>query len=60
MIQRELGLEKLRINWELKALKYEEKIRDKEDNDLLKVCWKEKETSEEQRGIQQRKGKILQ
>lgn len=45
VIRRELGLEKLKINWGLRALKYEEKIREKEDNELLKVCWKEKETT---------------
>lgn len=42
VIRRELGLEKLKINWGLRALKYEEKIREKEDNELLKVCWKKK------------------
>lgn len=44
LILRELELEKLKIIWGLKAIKFEERIRDKEKRDLLKVCWREKTT----------------
>jgi len=43
LIIRKLGLEKLKVRWgKLRALKFEEKIRGREENNLLKICWNEK------------------
>lgn len=42
-MSRELGLEKLRIRWGIRARKFEEKIKNMEDNRCVKLCWKEKE-----------------
>lgn len=43
VILRELGLEKLKIRWGLRAVEFEEKIRRKSEDDLVKKCWLEKE-----------------
>jgi len=39
---KELGLEKLKVIWRIRALKFEEKIRGKEKNNLLRIYWNEK------------------
>lgn len=43
LIIRELGLDKLRIGWKIKARMYGEKIRKMKKNRWVKRCWKEKE-----------------
>lgn len=41
-MSRELGIEKVRVNLEIRARKFQEKIRDMEENRCVKVCWNEK------------------
>lgn len=53
LIMRELGLEKLQVNWGIRARKYEEKIRKMEDARWVKIYWKEKK----ERGWEDRYGK---
>lgn len=43
IISRELGMEKLRVGWGIRAKRYEEKILNREEGCFLKVCWSEKE-----------------
>jgi len=43
IITRELGIEKLRIRWGLKARKFEEKIGEMEEKRWVKMCWREKQ-----------------
>lgn len=43
LIYRELGLEKGNIRWGIRAWKYEEKIKDKREENLVRKCWEEKE-----------------
>jgi len=40
---KELGIEKLKIEWGIRARKYEEKIRIMEEDRWVKMCWKEKQ-----------------
>lgn len=42
IISRELGIEKLKIRWGIRARRYEEKIKEKDDGSWVKVCWEEK------------------
>jgi len=42
LIIRELGLEKLKVRWGIRALKFEKKIRGREEDNLLKICWNKK------------------
>jgi len=42
-ITRELGIEKLRIGWGLRARKFEEKIGEMEEKRWVKMCWREKQ-----------------
>lgn len=42
IITRELGIDKLRIRWSLRAWKFEEKIKEMEDHRWVKHCWEEK------------------
>jgi len=45
LVLRELGLEKLKIRWGIRAMRFDEKIREKgEDNS--KKCWAEKKSME--------------
>lgn len=46
VILRELGLKKLKIDWGLKAMSYEEKNREGERNRLVVECWEEKDKVE--------------
>jgi len=41
LILRELGLEK--IKWEIRARNFEEKIRIKREENIMRKCWEEKE-----------------
>lgn len=43
LMTRELRLNKLRIEWGLRAVKYEEKIGEMDENRWMKRCWIEKE-----------------
>ena len=47
LIKKEIGYEKLKERWGLRALKFEEKIRKLEDKRLVKICWKKKKEAEE-------------
>jgi len=42
LIIKELGLEKLKFRWRIRVLKFEKKIRGREENNLLRICWNEK------------------
>lgn len=46
IIREEMKLDKLKEKWGERAVKFEEKIRKTEDNRLVKMCWMEKEKSE--------------
>ena len=46
LIARELGLDKLRIKWGIRARRFEEKIKKMEEDRWIKKCWKEKEKDE--------------
>lgn len=43
IISRELVMEKLRVRWRIRAMRYEEKILKKEEGCLIRNCWNEKE-----------------
>jgi len=57
IITRELGIEKLRIGWGLRARKFEEKIGEMEEKRWVKMCWREKQ---KEGSVRNREGKILQ
>ncbi|EZA51143.1 hypothetical protein X777_10435, partial [Ooceraea biroi] len=42
IITRELGIEKLKVRWGIRAKRFEEKIRKREDKDWIKMYWMEK------------------
>lgn len=42
----ELGLDKQKLGGEFRAMRYEEKIKTKGDNNLVKKCWKGKKNAE--------------
>ncbi|KMQ88766.1 hypothetical protein RF55_11689 [Lasius niger] len=42
MMSRELGVKKLRIEWGIRAMGYEEKIREVGEERWIKICWMEK------------------
>lgn len=46
MILRELGLKKLKIDWGLRAIKYEKRCRESSSNRLMAACWEEKDKTE--------------
>lgn len=39
----ELGLEKLKIGWGIRAMRYEKRSREKQDGSLVRACWDEKD-----------------
>lgn len=41
-MRRELSIEKLKIRWEIRARRYEEKIKGMEEGRWVKICWEEK------------------
>lgn len=49
-ILRKLRIEKLKVKWGIRAIKYKEKIRGKGENNWLKKCWRKKKYGKE-RGI---------
>ncbi|XP_077277120.1 uncharacterized protein LOC143905535 [Temnothorax americanus] len=46
LISRELGMSKLRIGWGIRALKFEDKVREADDVRWIKKCWLEKESND--------------
>jgi len=42
VITREIGMDKLKIKWGIRAKKFEERIRNKEGS-IVEQCWREKE-----------------
>jgi hypothetical protein len=46
IILKELGLEKMKIRWGIRAVRFEEKIRKKDENSIIRKCWDEKEKGE--------------
>ena len=42
IVRRELGKEKLKIRWGIRARKFEEKIKEMEEERWVKICWEEK------------------
>jgi len=42
VITRELGMDKLKIGWEIRVKRFEERVKNREGS-LVKLCWKEKE-----------------
>lgn len=42
IIQRELRMDKLKVGWGIRAVRYEEKVRNSQIGSLLAICWKEK------------------
>lgn len=57
LITREFGVEKQKIRWGIRARKFEEKIKNMEENRWVKICWEEKERIgwKEQYGIEREK-----
>ncbi|XP_071582471.1 uncharacterized protein [Temnothorax nylanderi] len=49
VILRELGLEKLKICWGIRAMRFEKRSRGKKDGSLVKACWDEKETRDKKK-----------
>ncbi|KYN24322.1 hypothetical protein ALC57_04060 [Trachymyrmex cornetzi] len=45
VIMRELAMDKLRIGWGIRAMRYERRIGTRKEDGLLRSCWKEKEES---------------
>jgi len=41
---RELGMDKLKVGWGLRARKYEEKIKSGNTGNLVRECWEEKQS----------------
>lgn len=42
IISRELGMDKLKIGWGLRARKYEERITEIKEENIIRECWEEK------------------
>lgn len=42
IVRRELGIEKLKIRWGIRARRYAEKIKGMEEERWVKICWEEK------------------
>jgi len=51
-------LEKLKIRWGIKAMRSEEKIKEKDEKNLIKKCWIEKESSEKKKLYSKEKKKL--
>ncbi|XP_024888003.1 uncharacterized protein LOC112464939, partial [Temnothorax curvispinosus] len=49
VILRELGLEKLKICWGIRAMRFEKRSRGKKDGSLVKACWDEKDTRDKKK-----------
>lgn len=45
LIYRELNIEKMKGRWAVRALKFESKIRNGDENRLTTICWNEKRNS---------------
>lgn len=43
LIHRELGLNILKIDWDIRAIRFGKKVKEKDDERLVKKCWLEKE-----------------
>lgn len=43
VILKELKLEKLKIDWELRAMRYKKRSRESKDKNLIRLCWSEKD-----------------
>lgn len=50
--------ERAEDGWGIRALRYEERVKEKGEESILKNCWKEKE-KEGWKDIQQGKGEVL-
>lgn len=59
VITRELGVEKLKVKWGLRALRYEDKIKGKGEDNWVKKYWKEKESMERKREYSREKAKFF-
>jgi len=62
IIIREFGMDKLRVDWGIRARRFEERIRKSEEK-IITSCWREKETNEwkdlygrERKGFYERNG----
>lgn len=49
MIKRELGIENLKIDWSIRAMRYEYRCREKENSNIVKMCWNEKDGIEKEK-----------
>jgi len=47
IMARELGIENHKIEWGIRAMRHEERMRKKKEEELAKKCWNEKESYEE-------------
>lgn len=43
LMSKELGIEKLKVRWGIKAIRFEERIKNLKEKSWVKRCWKEKE-----------------
>lgn len=43
IIMRELRMDKLKVGWGIRALRYEERVKGEGEESILKKCWREKE-----------------
>jgi len=43
---RELGLKSLKVDWEIRAMRYENRCREKDKGNVTKVCWEEQDEME--------------
>lgn len=59
MILRELGLDKLKIGRGLRVVRYEKKIRIKDNSSPVKKCWEEKAKAKKKELYNREKSELL-
>lgn len=48
IISRELRMNRLKLGWGIRAVRFEERVRNREEGSLIGRCWKEKEINEKE------------